>query len=173
MAGCRGRPRLLERELYAALAGRAGAEDAALGLLDRDVVDARLPAAHQAVLVELPQLIAVAAPPPAIRVMGLVLEPDRDPVLAERPQVLAQGVVELAVPLGGKELDDRGPPGEEGVAVAPGRIHGVGARDALGIAGVPGVLGGLHLGQGAFPVERRERRAVGHERAPNWFLELL
>ena len=26
---------------------------------------------------------------------------------------------------------------------------------ALGVAGVPGVLGGLHLGQGAFQVERR------------------
>src|SRR5580704_15450863 len=154
MGSCRGRPRSPERELYAALAGRAGAEDAALGLLDRDVVDARLAPAHQAALVELPQLVAVAAPPLAIRVAGLVLEPDRDPVLAERPQVLAQGVVELAAPLGGEELDDRGPPGEEGVAVAPGRVHGVGARDALGVAGVPGVLGGLHLGHGAFPVER-------------------
>src|SRR5580693_124739 len=155
MGSCRGRPRSLERELYAALAGWAGAEDAALGLLDRDIVDARLPPAHQAVLVELPQLVAVAAPPMAIRVVGLVLEPDRDPVLAECPQVLAQGVVELAIPLGGEELDDRGPPGKECVAVAPDRVLGVRARDALGVAGVPGVFGGLHLGQGAFPVERR------------------
>src|SRR4249920_1428667 len=150
-----GRRRLLERELDAAFSGRARAEDPALGFGDREVVDTRLPAPHQAVRVELPQLVAVAAPPPALRVMGLVLEPDRDPVPAERPQVLAQGVVELAVPLGREELDDRRPPGEEGVAVAPGRVHGVRARDALGVAGVPGVLGGLHLGQGAFPVERR------------------
>src|SRR5580704_19335734 len=121
MGSCRGRPRSLERDLYAALAGWARAEDLPLGLLDRDIVDSRLPAAHQAVLVELPQLVAVAAPPMAIRVVRLVLEPDRDPVLAERPQVLAQGVVELAVPVGGEELDDRGPAGEEGVAVAPGR----------------------------------------------------
>ena len=124
----RGRPRSLERELSAALSGRARAEDPPLGLPDRDVVDTRLPAAHQAMLVELPLLVAVAAPPPALRVMGLVLEPDRDPVLAERPQVLAQGIVELAVPLGGEELDDRGPPGEESVAVAPGRFDGVRAR---------------------------------------------
>src|SRR5690242_19723553 len=93
MGSCRGRPRSLERELYAALPGRARAEDPPLGLLDRDVVDAGLPATHQAMLVELPQLVAVAAPPPALRVVGLVLEPDRDPVLMERPQVLAQGVV--------------------------------------------------------------------------------
>src|SRR5215469_18318777 len=152
------RRRSLDRELDPALPGRAGAEDTALGLLDRDVVDAGLATAHQAVLVELPQLVAVAAPPLALRVVGLVLEPDRDPVLPEGPQVLAQGVVELAVPLGREELDDRGPPGEEGIAVAPGRVHGVGARDALGVAGVPGVLGGLHLGQGAFQVERRQRR---------------
>ena len=45
--------------------------------------------------------------------------------------------------------------GEERVAVAPDRVHGVRARDALWVAGVPGVLGGLHLGQGAFRVERR------------------
>ena len=57
---------LLERELDAALSGRARAEDAPLGLGDRDVVDAGLPAAHQAVLVELPQLVAVAAPPLAV-----------------------------------------------------------------------------------------------------------
>src|SRR4029077_18625358 len=69
---------LLERGLDAALGGRARGGDPPLGVLDRDVVDARLPAAHQAVLVELPQLVAVAAPPPAIRVVGLILEPDRD-----------------------------------------------------------------------------------------------
>src|SRR5215831_2306086 len=81
----RQRWRLLERVLDSALAGRARAEDPPLGLLDRDVVDAGLPAAHQAVLVELPQLVAVAAPPLAMHVMGLVLVPDRDPVPAERP----------------------------------------------------------------------------------------
>src|SRR5579859_7816597 len=134
----RRRRRLAERELDAALAGRPGAEDPSLRLLDRDVVDAGLPPAHQAVLVELPQLVAVAAPPLTLHVVGLVLEPDGDPVRPEGPQVLAQRVVQLAVPLGGEELDDRAPPGEEGVAVAPGRIDGVRACDALGIAGVPG-----------------------------------
>src|SRR5947209_14627505 len=53
----RRRWRLLERELDSALAGRTRAEDPPLGLLDRDVVDARLPAAHQAVPVELPQFV--------------------------------------------------------------------------------------------------------------------
>src|SRR5215813_8865077 len=98
-----------------------------------------------AAFVELPQLVAVAAPPLALDIVGLVLEPDRDPVVPEGPQVLAQGIVEFTVPLGGEELDDRGPPGEEAIAVAPGRVDGVRARDALRVADVPGVLGGLHL----------------------------
>ena len=45
---------LLERELDATLSGRARAEDPPLRFGDRDVVDARLAAAHQAVLIELP-----------------------------------------------------------------------------------------------------------------------
>src|SRR5690242_10648791 len=158
--------RLLERELRAAFGLGTGTEDAPLGLLDRDVVDAGLPAAHQAVLIELPEFVAVAAPPPARRVVALVLEADRDPVPVEGPQVLAQGVVELAIPLGGEELDDRVAPGEEGVPVTPGRVRGVGTRDPLGVARVPGILGGLHLGQGAFTVEGRQRRSVGHEPPP-------
>jgi len=76
-----------------------------LRFLDGDVVNAGLPPAHQAVLVELPELVAVASSPLAPRVVALVLEPDRDPVLPEGPQVLSQGVVELATPLAGKELE--------------------------------------------------------------------
>src|SRR3954447_6004313 len=129
----------------AALGLRARAEDAPLGLLDRDVVDARLAAAHVALVVELPLLVAVAAPPLPRRVATLVLEAHGDPVAAERPQVLAQRVVELALPLARQELDDRGAAGEELVAVAPLRILAVGGGDALGVARVPRVLGRLHL----------------------------
>src|SRR5690242_6857977 len=35
--------------------------------------------------------------------------------------------------------------GDEGVAVAPDRVLGVGEGDLVGITGVPGVLGGLDL----------------------------
>ena len=103
------RRRSLHRELRSAFGGRAGAEDPPLRFLDGDVVDASLPAAHQAVLVELPELVAIAAPPLPLSVMALVLEPDRDPVFPEGPQVLAQGIVELAVPLADEEVDDRRP----------------------------------------------------------------
>ena len=98
---------------------RAGAEDAALARGDPAVVDGGLAAAHQAAGRELPQLVAVAAPPLARGVPGLVLEADGDAVAAEAPQVLAQRVVELALPLLGEELDDFAASGEVGAAVAP------------------------------------------------------
>ena len=149
-AGCRDRASLLLR-------ARPGV--APVRRWDRHVVDGGLPPAHQALVVELPQLVAVAAEPLARRVVPLVLEPDGDPVAAEPPEALAQDVVELALPLGGQERDDLLAAGEEGVAVPPDRVGGVGEADAVGVASVPGVLGGLHLAQGRVLVERRERGA--------------
>src|SRR4051812_30478471 len=55
------RARSAQGKVLAAFGFRAGAEDAAVGRGDRQVVDAGLAAAHQAVLVELPQLVAVTA----------------------------------------------------------------------------------------------------------------
>src|SRR5215510_6085265 len=101
------------------------AEDAPLGLADRNVINAGLPASHEAIIVELPQLVAVAAIPLATDVMALVLEPDRDPVAMERPHVLAQGVVKLPAPLAAQEIDDFGPAVEELVAVPPHRVFGI------------------------------------------------
>src|SRR5436190_6445419 len=101
---------------------RARAVDAALGGVDPEVVDARLPAAHVALVVELPQLDAVRAPPLAIDVAALVLEPRGDPVALEGPQVLAERVLQLAGPLLLQERGDLGAAGEEPVAVAPDRV---------------------------------------------------
>src|SRR3954471_21993432 len=119
--------------------------DPALALVDSVVVDARVAPAHVAEVVELPVLVAVAAPPLAVGVVGLVLEPDRDPVLVEAPQLLAQPVVELARPLAAQEVADGVAAGEELVAIAPIGVLGVRHRHPVGIACVPRVLGGLHL----------------------------
>jgi hypothetical protein len=54
-------------------------------LVDPDVVDAGLAAGHQPVLVELPQLLAVAAPPLTVTVVAFVLEADGDPVVGPGP----------------------------------------------------------------------------------------
>src|SRR5215475_1500937 len=82
-------PELLDRLLDSTLVCRACTKDPALRLVDLQVVDARLATTHQAVLVELPQLVAVAAPPLAVRVVAFVLVANRDPVLAEGPEILA------------------------------------------------------------------------------------
>lgn len=70
-----------------------------LELLDRQVVDTRMPGAHQALLVELPVLVPVGAEPVARVVVPLVGEADGDPVVRESSQLLDQPVVELSGPL--------------------------------------------------------------------------
>src|SRR6185437_152597 len=108
-----------DREVPAMFARRPRAEDAPLRLAYRDIVDAGLAAAHQSVLVELPQFVSVAAPPLPGHVMRLVLEPHGDPVGGAGPQVLPQRVVQLTLPLGGEEPHDLLAAGDEGTAVAP------------------------------------------------------
>src|ERR1019366_5700489 len=141
----RHRDRLPERELPAVLLGWASAEDPSLGLIDRQVVDAGLAPAHQAVRVEVPQLVAVAAPPLTVAIVALVLKAHRDPAVGKRPQILTQRVVEFALPFPGQELGDHTATGEERVAVAPHGILAVGQRYPFGIPRIPSVLGGLDL----------------------------
>src|SRR5215212_4173904 len=117
------------------------------------IVDRGVAAAHQTVLVELPQLITVATPPLPILVVRLVLEPDCDAVICEAPEVLFESVVELASPLALQEVPDCLAALEELVAVAPLRVFRVGQCDLLGVAGVPGVLCHLHLLPGALLLE--------------------
>src|SRR5262249_46115942 len=134
--GCPGAP----------LSGAGG--DPPLRGIDADVVDRREPLRHQAALVELPVLVAVRTPPLPRLVAALVLEAHRDPVPGERPERLLQPVALLAGPLALQERPDLLPSAQELVAVSPLRVLGVGEHHAVGVAGVPGVLGGLHLGGG-------------------------
>src|SRR5690348_11656982 len=129
-------------------------------------LDARLAPSHEPVLIELPQLVAVAAPPLAVAVMALVLEAHRDPVVVKGPQALAQRILQLALPLLGEERDDVGPSGDEPIPVAPHRVLGVGAGHALWIPRVPGVLGGLHFLCRGLGGKGGQRWAVGHGGPP-------
>src|SRR5215203_3204406 len=117
----------------------------ALRLFYLVVVDAGIPPPHQAALIELPQLVPMTSPPAPLRVVALVLEPDRDAVAREAPQVLLQAVVELPCPLAPQEVPDRLAPFEELLAVAPLGVLRVGKHYLLGVAGVPGILGRLDL----------------------------
>ena len=79
----------------------------ALGLLDRKVVDASKARSHQAVLGELPVLIAVGAKPVAGIVVPLVLEAHGNMVFVEGPQLFDQAIVEFLGPLAAQEGFDK------------------------------------------------------------------
>src|SRR4051812_10482541 len=100
----------------------------AIRFLDRHIVDAGLPAAHQSVLVELPLLIAMGTEPVAGIVAVLIREAHRNPVLMERPDLLDQPVLELARPFAREKFHDLGPAREELRAVPPAAVLGIGER---------------------------------------------
>jgi hypothetical protein len=78
-----------------------------LALLDRKIVDAGNAQTHQAVLVELPILVTVAAKPVAAVVVPLVGETNREPVLSESLDFLNEPVVKFTLPFAGRERFDR------------------------------------------------------------------
>src|SRR5215468_12528075 len=91
----------------------------AFALLNRQVVDAGDAQPHQAVLVELPVLVAVAAEPVAAVVVPLIGEAHGDAVVAVGPELLDQAVVELPIPLARQERLDGLAPLQELGAIPP------------------------------------------------------
>src|ERR1700734_3495818 len=85
----------------------------AVGFDNRQVVDAGDALAHQAVLVELPELVAIGAEPLGPVVMPFVGEAHRHPVVAKSPQLLDEPVVELLVPFTREERADSLPAVDE------------------------------------------------------------
>jgi hypothetical protein len=90
-------------------------------------------------------VVEVRAPPLPLGVVALVLEPDRDAVAGEAPEVLLKPVVELARPLAPEEVLYRLASLEELFPVTPLRVWRVRQRHPLGVAGVLGVLGCFDL----------------------------
>src|SRR5215211_4225129 len=109
-------------------------EDASLGLVDLVVVDGSVATAHEAVSIEFPQLVTVTSPPTPLRVVALVLEPYRDAVSREAPQVLFEPVVEFTRPLALQERDYLLAPFEKLLAVAPLGVLRVSERHLLRVA---------------------------------------
>src|SRR5215217_159790 len=134
-------------------------KDPPLGLVYFVVVDRGITAPHQAALVELPQFIPMRSPPLSLCIVALVLEPDRDAVISEAPEVLLEPVVKLPCPLAPQERDDLLTSLEELITVSPLGILCVSERHLLGVAGVPSVLRGLDLLPGTLLVERRYWRS--------------
>ena len=113
----------------------------ALAFLNRRVIDAGDAQAHQACLIELPVLIAIAAKPVAAVVVPFIGEAHGDAVVVKGPNLLDQAIVEFALPFAGQEgLDGRATLQELG-AIPPPAIGRIGERDPGWIARVPGILG--------------------------------
>ena len=138
--------------------------EAAIPLCDLDVVDAGLAAPHQSIRVELPLLIAIGAMPLAACIAPFVLKTHSDAVAVERPEVLDQTVVELLGPFAREEGDDGRAALKKFRAIAPAAVLGIGERDPLGVARIPGVLRHGRLLRGGFLRERWDRR-TGHDGA--------
>src|SRR5260370_12283281 len=136
----------------------------ALAIFDRQVVDAGDPPSHQALFVELPILVAIAAKPVAGIVVPFICKAHGYPVVAKRPDLFDQPILQLANPLAYEEcLDGLAATNELG-AVAPDAIHRIGKRYFGRIARVPGILGEASLLRGAFGCKGRQRWA-GHGRS--------
>jgi hypothetical protein len=137
-----------------------------LGFSDGHVVDARLAATHQAVLVELPLFVAVRTLPGAVLVAAFVDEANRDAGVAERPYFLDQTVVALGFPFAFQERLDRRPSVEELRAISPAAVFRVRQSHSRRISAIPGIFGHTGLLGGGFCIERRHGRA-GHGVGPN------
>src|SRR5882757_11097050 len=81
----------------------------ALGLLDRQIVDACMSVMHQSVGIKFPVLIAIRAEPVAGVVMPLVGESHGDPVSPKSPKLLNEPVIQFLLPFSGQECDDGRP----------------------------------------------------------------
>src|SRR5258706_5562493 len=112
----------------------------ALALLDRKVVDAGDAQPHQAMRVELPILVTVAAEPVSAVVVRLVGEAHGDAVAMERPELLDQAIVELPVPLARQERLDGLAPLQELGAISPAAVEGIGGCYHCPLASVPRIL---------------------------------
>src|SRR5436190_973880 len=95
----------------------------ALAIFDRQVVDAGDPPSHQALFVELPILVAITTKPVARIVMPFICKAHGYPVVAKRPYLLDQPILQLANPLACEECLDRLAATNELGAVAPDAIH--------------------------------------------------
>ena len=84
----------------------SGPEELAVTLGYGDVIDAGFAPTRQAVVVELPEFVAVAAEPLAGVVVPLVLEAHCDAALVEGPKCLRQPIDTFSLPFPCQELLD-------------------------------------------------------------------
>jgi hypothetical protein len=133
----------------------------ALAVFDRQVVDAGDAPLHEAGVVELPILVTITTKPLAEIVVPFIGKAHGYPVVAKRPDLFDQPVVQLTLPFAREKcLDGLAAPDELG-AVAPGAIQRIGKRNFGRIASVPGILSEARLPRSGLGCKGGQRRA-GH-----------
>src|SRR3981081_412760 len=132
----------------------------AFALLDGSIINAGDSKPHETMLVEFPVFIAVAAEPITAVIVPLIGEAHRYTVLAKRPDLFDQAVVEFPAPLARQERFDGFAPLQELRAVSPAAVGCIGKRNAGGIARIPCVFGYARLLRGGLGGEGRKRRAT-------------
>src|SRR5262245_56235468 len=140
----------------------------ALALANRQIVDARDPPPHQAMLVKFPIFVAVTPEPIAAVVVPFIGKAHGNAVVAPGPDLLDKAVVEFAGPFALKERNDFFAPLKKLGAVAPDAGKRVGERDFFRIARVPGILGQARLLGGGFSVKRGKGRAAHNGTLPEY-----
>jgi hypothetical protein len=83
------------------------------------VVDGSVPPGHSPVRGKLPHLIAIAAPPLAVRVARFVFKANSNPVSMEAPKFLAQTVVQFEAPFRRQKLANLLSSVHKGITVSP------------------------------------------------------
>jgi len=132
----------------------------AFALFDWQIIDACDAQTHQPVLIELPVFVAIAAEPMAAIIVPLVSETNRDSILAERPNLLDQAVMKLAIPLTCEKCLDFCSTLDKLSTIAPATVGRIGKRDLGWIARVPCIFRHSHLLRGALGGEGGQRRAI-------------
>ena len=94
--------------------------------------------------------------------MVFIFKAHGDAVISEGPQGFLEAIIQFAIPFAPEELDDLRAAMQEFGAVAPFGVLGVGERYAFGVAGIPGILGGLHFLARGFFGKGRQWRAWIH-----------
>src|ERR1035438_3147842 len=117
-----------------------------LGFLNRQIVDARIPAMHQPIRAELPVFISIRTEPLPRRIVGFIREADRNPRVAECPQFLDQTIVQLASPFARKKRDNLLTPMDEFRPVPPPAVDRIGKTHTLRVARIPCILSRANLG---------------------------
>src|ERR1700730_14864782 len=134
----------------------------AVMLCDGQVIDAREATLHQALCVELPILVAIAAEPETRVIMPFVSEAHGNVVAGAGPQLLEEPIIQLARPFALQECTHLLATYRELGPIPPLGVFRVDLHHPIRVAAVPGIFRHVHLLRGGLDSKRWYGRAGHH-----------